>query len=154
MPRLRYKKSYDFTLYEQEDEERNRSDNEGRESEEVTGRSWLSNAVIASQLSEAKIRKAISALKAQISVLEAELLSRRLGNSHASYKNWDEIGDARWPKDETESRHKSSRRRNSTVYQFQKVASLRRTLANLGVKNVDELLATWSKLNERKSDEK
>jgi hypothetical protein len=155
MPRLRYKKSYDFTLYEQEDETSDRQDNAGGEEEESTGRSWLSNAVIASQLSEAKIKKAISALKAQITVLEAELLSRRLGNSHNSYKNWDEIGDSHRRKNEEQLwDSKPRRRRNSTVYQFQKVASLRKTLTKLGVKDVDKLIAEWSKLNERKSDEK
>jgi len=155
MPRLRYKKSYDFTLYEQEDETSNRQDDEGREEEESSGRSWLSNSVIASQLSEAKIKKAISALKAQITVLEAELLSRRLSDSHATYKNWNEIGDSHRRKNEEQLwDRKPRKRRNSTVYQFQKVSKLRSTLAKLGVKDVDKLIAEWSKLNERKSDEK
>jgi hypothetical protein len=153
MPRLRYKKSYDFTLYEQEDETSDRQDDEGREEEESTGRSWLSNAVIASQLSEAKIKKAISALKAQITVLEAELLSRRLSDRHITHKNWDEIGDSHRPKNAEELWDRPRKRRNSTLYQFQKVSKLRTTLAKLGVKDVDKLLAEWSKLNERKTDE-
>jgi hypothetical protein len=149
MPRLRYKKSYDFTLYEQEDEESNRQNHGSGEETETTGKSWLSNAVIASQLSEAKIKTTISALKAQISVLEAELLSRRLNNSHVFHQDWNKIGNARRPKDAEKLWDRPRRRRNSTVYQFQKVASLRKTLAKLGVADVDALLAAWSKINEK-----
>lgn len=151
MPRLRYKRSYDFTLYEQNDEE--------MFSESSSGSSWLSNAAIASQLSDSKIKAAISSLKAQITVLEAELLSRRLtGNRQTTKKAWAKIGDAYYEEDtervRSPKRNKKATSRDSSQYQFAKVASLRRTLAKLGVKDVDALLKEWSKLNERKSDEK
>lgn len=152
MPRLRYKKSYDFTLYEQEDERSDTENGSGDETEESSGRSWLSNAVIASQLSETKIKQAIAALKAQISVLESELLSRRLSGGHIPNKNWNNIGNVRRPKDANSLQQQSSARkgrRSSKCNQFQKVAALRKTLKKLGVVDIDELLATWSKLNEK-----
>lgn len=149
MPRLRYKKSYDFTLYESEDERSDQENESGGNEEESSGRSWLSNAVIASQLSDAKIKEAIAALKAQITILESELLSRRLSNSSTARKSWDKIGQLRGPAHAEKLWNKPTKRRTATATQFQKLSAIRSTLAKLGVKNVDELIATWSKINEK-----
>lgn len=149
MPRIRYRRSYDFTLYESADETSNRQDDETGSEEESSGRSWLSNAVIASQLSDTKIKAAIAALKAQITVLESELLSRRIGHSSGDGKNWNEIGQLRGPSHAEKLWSKPTKRRNSTVNQFQKLSKLKATLAKLGVKDVDALLNEWIKLNEK-----
>ena len=150
MPRLRYKKSYDFTLYEQADE---RDVEEGGEEEYPSGNSWLSNAAIAGQLSEDKIRKAISALKAQITILEAELLSRRFARSNEANSIWDQIGNLRGPENGERLYPRTNRtptkRRKAAQVHFAKLSKIRQTLKNLGVIDVDKLLAEWSKINEK-----
>jgi uncharacterized small protein (DUF1192 family) len=139
MPRLRYKKSYDFTLYEED------------EREAVSGNSWLSNATIAAQLSDKKIKQTISALKAQITVLEAELLSRRLNGGHETNRNWNKIGNLRGPEDGERLYYRANRKDSKPRKhkQFQKVTALRKTLAKLGVKDVNALLNEWSKITEK-----
>lgn len=146
MPRIRYRRSYDFELYEQSDETTS-EESEYESRENASGNSWLSNATIASQLSDTKIKAAISALKAQITVLEAELLSRHLVSGNKTGKNWDEIGRLRGPED-GERLYPRLRSRNTgrKCKTFKKVASLRKTLAKLGVKDVDALLQEWSKI--------
>lgn len=158
MPRIRYRRDYDFRLYEQPDEdslsENGENGEENDRQENPSGASWLSNSAIASQLSNAKIKQVITSLKAQISVLETELLSRHLSNSSANSKNWRNIGNARSKQNKQNGEERlypkvigrTSKRRNAT---FKKVASLRLTLKKLGVANVDELLATWSKIQEK-----
>lgn len=155
MPRIRYRRSYDFSLYEQSDERTfEQNGEEDERSENPSGNSWLSNRVIAAQLSDAKIKQAIASLKAQITTLETELLSRRLAGRNTNGRSWDDIGkisrkqtreERLYPKEVTGSGTRQRGRRNST---FKKVASLRVTLKKLGVTNVDELLATWSKIQE------
>lgn len=137
---MKRRRDYDFSFRADEEDPRERA----------SGNSWLSNATIASQLSEARIEQAISALKAQITVLEAELLSRRLANSHTNYKDWDEIGDLRGPEDGERLYPRVNRKRNRDRKHktLQKVASLRKTLKKLGIKDVDSLLAEWSKIVE------
>lgn len=139
---MKYRKWRDY-------DEREETDGDyGRES--PTGSSWLSNASIASLLSESKIKATISALKAQITVLEAELLSRRLSRSHHNYTNWDDIGTLRGPEDgerlypRVNRKDSKSRRRKSST--LPKIASIRATLKKLGVADVDALLQEWSKI--------
>lgn len=147
MPRLRYKRSWDFTLFEENEDDR----------ESASGNSWLSNAAMASQLSDAKIKSTIIALKAQITVLEAELLSRRLTSGNKSGKNWNNIGNVRKQQHEERLYYATDRgnvrtRRKGNQFQVQKIASIRKTLKKLGVVDVDALLNEWSKITERKSE--
>ena len=144
MPRIRYRRSYDFSLYE---DELPTDEREERDYEENSGNSWLSNAVIASQLSESRIKTAIKALKAQIAVLENELLSRRLTHSYETRTDWNKIGRPRKRESVERSTSASTGRAVKRGSQFQKIAA---TLRKLGIKDVPALLAEWSKIQEKK----
>lgn len=147
MPRIRYRRSHDFRLFEPADE---RDFIEESEEESPSGNSWLSNANMAALLSDAKIKKAIAALKAQITVLEAELLSRRFAREHEFGEDWDEIGNLRGPEDGERlyprSDKSTSPRRNKGTHQFKKLSRLRATLRKLGVTDVESLLNEWGKI--------
>src|SRR5215475_8451305 len=141
MPRIRYRRDYDFTLYPTEDED---SDQEQTATEyiERSGNSWLSNSVIASQLPERKIKDAIRSLKAQIAALETELLSRRLtGNSETRRLEFTLYGD---PIDKPRKRRTAESKRKTG--HSKKFNSLRTTLKKLGVQDIDSLLNEWSKI--------
>jgi len=134
LPRIKYRRDYDWTPD---------FTTAGEEDEQITGNSWLSNAVIASQLSEDRIKTAIQALKAQITVLENELLSRRLGHRHQTYKDWDAIGDSYPEQDGKRYSRSSSGRRDRSSDRYKKI---RKTLKKLGVADVNALLQEWEKL--------
>jgi len=144
LPRIRYRRDYDWTPNFRSSEDFGESDDRlSEEDESVSGNSWLSNAAIAAQLSEARIKTAIKSLKAQITVLEAELLSRRLMGGNKTHKDWDNIGDG-YPKENGKRYAASSpKRRNSKNSQF---SQIRKTLKKLGVKDVNALLDEWNKM--------
>jgi hypothetical protein len=169
MPRIRYLKSWDFTLYEDNKErsydgansESDDEENSGESESPISGNSWLSNAAVIANIPDAKIKQAIISLKSQLRQLEAELLSRRLADRRGSRKNWNEIGSARGkthePRVDGESLGRNVRRRNKGNIRLQGLASLRHTLKKLGIKDVDNLIKEWNKIvvesKERKNDE-
>jgi len=145
MPRIRYRRSYDFTLFEQSDER-----DYGEEQEEISGQSWLSNAAIASQLPESRIKDAIKSLKNQIAVLEAELLSRRFNHSSRPHENWNEIGNVRRKKVTKEPTINARDRRRD----LKSIRHIKVTLAKLGVTDVDALIVEWEKIQQKLNAQK
>lgn len=90
MPRLRYLKKYTPIEVNYEDaNEREEEDlrNRERDPNELSGKSWLSNAAIVGAMSEAKIKQAISYYYEMAHLLEAELLARSVYPESRVIKN-------------------------------------------------------------------
>lgn len=84
MPRIRYLKKYTPIEVDYEHEnERERT----RYTNELSGKSWLSNANIIGSMSEAKLKQSIAYYHEMSTLLEAELMARTFQNKFPSTKN-------------------------------------------------------------------